>query len=102
MKRIKKGDNVIVITGKDKGKKGVVESVLPNNFKVIISGINILKKHKKSSQKEDGGIEESSFPIHISNVKLLTPGENMPTRIGFIFKKNKKYRFSKFDGNTIN
>jgi large subunit ribosomal protein L24 len=102
MRKIKKGDNVIVITGKDKGKKGIVESVLSNNFKVIISGINILKKHKKSSQKDEGGIQELSFPIHISNVKLLTPGENKPSRIGFTFKKNKKYRFSKFDGNTIN
>ncbi len=80
---IRKDDNVVVITGKEKGKKGRVLAVLPKKQRVIVEKINIIKRHMKPSQKySQGGIIEKEGPIHISNVMLVCPRCNTPTRIG--------------------
>jgi large subunit ribosomal protein L24 len=83
--RIKKGDTVIVLTGKNKGKSGRILSVLPSKERVIIEGLNIVKRHMKPSKKyTKGGIIEKESPIHISNVMLMCPKCNKPTRISNI------------------
>lgn len=91
---IKKGDTVIVLTGKNKGKQGRVLSVLPKKQRVIIEGLNIIKKHMKpNKQYTQGGIIEREAPIHISNVMLVCPKCNKPTRIAnAILDNDKKQR----------
>lgn len=99
--RIKKGDKVQLITGKDKGKQGTVLKVLPKQEKVVVEGLNIAKKHVKPSQTGTGGIEEFPAPIHVSNVKLVdSKGET--TRVGYRFEDGKKVRYSKKSNETIN
>lgn len=97
--RIKKGDNVIVITGKDKGKKGKVVKALPTVDRVVVEGVNIKKKHmkpKKSGQK--GQIIEMAAPLHVSNVQIVDPKEGKPSRIGMKIVGGKKVRISKRSG----
>jgi large subunit ribosomal protein L24 len=100
---IKKGDNVIVITGKDKGKTGKVERVLPKMGKIIISGLNLKKSHQKPKRKDEKGqIVEKSMPLDVSNVSILDSKSNKPTRIGMkINEKGKKERISKRSGVVI-
>ena len=80
--KIKTGDSVIVITGKDKGKTGNVTSVVKSNDRVIVEGVNIVKRHRKATQESPGKIEELEAPIHISNVMVVDPSTGEPTRIG--------------------
>lgn len=104
MKKVKviKGDKVLVIAGKDRGKTGVVERVFPNSEKVVVGGANILKKHlKKSPKNPQGGIIDITAPIHISNVMLLDPSSNKPTRIGYMVKGKEKMRLSRLSGEAI-
>ena len=99
---IKKGDNVIVITGKDKGKKGKVTKALPSMDKVVIDGVNIKKRHtkpKKSGQK--GQIIEIAAPLHVSNVQIVDPKDGKPTRVGVKIVGDKKVRVSKRTGVEI-
>ena len=100
--RIKAGDKVLVITGKDKGKEGTVLKSLPKLNKVVVEGINIAKKHRKASQGQTGGIEELPAPIHVSNVKLIDPESGKPTRVGYRFEDGKKVRYAKVSDKTIN
>lgn len=95
--RIKKGDTALVIAGKNKGKSGRVLSVLPTKERVIVEGLNIVKKHMKpSKQYTQGGIIEKESPIHISNVMLMCPKCNKPTRIGStVFDDGRKLRTCK-------
>ena len=94
--RIKKGDNVMVITGKDKGKTGEVLNVLPAQQKVVVRGVNIIKRHTKPSQTAPGGIVERENAIHLSNVALIDPTSNKATKIGFrTLEDGRKVRFSK-------
>lgn len=95
--RVKKGDTVIVLSGKDKKKKGRVLMVMPKKEKVVVEGVNILKKHQKPSRKyPQGGIIEKEFPIHISKVMLVCPKCDKPTRIGAkILENGKKVRVCK-------
>ena len=94
--RIKKGDNVMVITGKDKGKTGEVLNVLPAQQKVVVRGVNIIKRHTKPSQTAPGGIVERESAVHLSNVALIDPTSNKATKIGFrILEDGRKVRFSK-------
>ncbi|MCS7151989.1 MAG: 50S ribosomal protein L24 [Endomicrobia bacterium] len=96
MKKIKKKDVVIVISGKDKGKKGEVIKVLPDEDKIIVSRVNIVKKHTRPTQTDPGGIKEIEKPIHISKVKLICPKCNQPTRVGFKFLPDgNKVRYCK-------
>lgn len=99
---IKKGDKVVVITGKDKGKVGIVKIALPKKDQVVVEGVNIVKKHTKSSQDApQGGRIEFEAPIHVSNVMLQDPETKKPTRVGFEIKDGKKVRISKKSGKQI-
>ena len=93
--KLKKGDNVIVISGKDKGKSGEIIEVLKNLDKVKVRGINIVKKHRKPSQDNPGKIDEIELPIHISNISMMDPKDSKPTKIKYKFDKNKKMRIAK-------
>ncbi|MDY0029860.1 MAG: 50S ribosomal protein L24 [Pseudobdellovibrionaceae bacterium] len=100
--KIKKGDQVVVITGKDKGKTGEVTQVMPAENRVIVSGINIMTKHAKPTQFSAGGLQKIEAPIHVSNVALADPKSGKPTKVGM--KKlddGKKVRFAKKSGETI-
>ena len=95
--RIRKDDTAVIITGKNKGKKGRVLSVIPSEERVIIEGINIVKKHTKPNKKyTQGGIIEKEAPIHISNIMLVCPKCSKPTRIGnAVLDDGKKHRTCK-------
>ena len=98
--KIKKGDTVKVIAGKDNGKEGKVLSVDPKNGKVVVEGVNIIKKHTKPSMaNQNGGIVTMEAPIDASNVMYLHKGK--PTRVGFKIEKDKKVRFAKTTGDVI-
>ncbi|PJB69000.1 MAG: 50S ribosomal protein L24 [Alphaproteobacteria bacterium CG_4_9_14_3_um_filter_47_13] len=101
--KIKKGDTVIVLTGKDKGVKGEILQTMPQERRVLVQGVNIAKKHRKPTQANpNGGIESIEKTIHISNVALLDPKEDKPTRIGYkTLKDGKKVRVAKRSGETI-
>lgn len=99
--RIKTGDTVKLIAGKDKGKTGTVLKTLPKEDKVVVEGLNIAKKHVKPSQTKQGGIEEFPAPIHVSNVKLVDPKSGEATRVGYRFEDGKKVRYAKKSGETI-
>ncbi|MBD3948958.1 50S ribosomal protein L24 [Tuanshanicoccus lijuaniae] len=99
--RIKKGDKVQLIAGKDKGKQGTVIKTLPKQDRVVVEGLNIAKKHVKPSQNGTGGIEEFPAPIHVSNV-MLVDSKGEATRVGYRFEDGKKVRYSKKSNETIN
>ena len=100
--KIKKGDKVIVITGKDKGKTGEVTKVLVQENKVIVAGINMVKRHTKPSQESAGGIISKEMPIHISNVAYVDPKTNKPTRLGIKMDKDgHKVRVAKKSGEVV-
>lgn len=99
---VKKGDKVQVISGKDKGKQGVILQALPKKNRVIVEGINIVKKHAKPSQANpQGGIIDMEAPIHVSNVMPLDPKTNEPTRIGYKIEDGKKVRIAKKSGEVL-
>lgn len=100
--RIKTGDKVKVIAGKDKGKEGTVLKVLPKEDRVVVEGLNIAKKHQKPTQMKTGGINEFPAPIHVSNVQLVDPSTGEATRVGYRFEDGKKVRFAKKSNTTIN
>ena len=97
--RIKKGDTVIVLTGKDKGKTGKVMSVLPKDNKAIVSGINIVKKHKKPTMNSAGHILCVEQPIHLSNISNTENGK--AAKVGFKIEDGKKVRYFKKSGNKV-
>ena len=85
--KIRKGDRVQVLAGKDKGKQGVVSRVIPERNRVIVDGVNVAKRHQKPrTMNEPGGIIDKDMPIHISNLALLSPKDGRPTRVGYKFK----------------
>lgn len=100
---IKSGDTVFVTTGKEKGKTGKILRVIAKDNKAIVEKLNIVKKHTKPTQKSPtGGIVEKEAPIHISNLMLVDPSTNEPTRVGFRFLENgNKVRISKKSGEEI-
>ncbi|OLN23097.1 MULTISPECIES: 50S ribosomal protein L24 [Domibacillus] len=99
---VKKGDKVMVITGKDKGKTGVVLAAFPKKDRVLVEGVNIVKKHAKPSQlNPQGGILSQEAAIHVSNVMLLDPKTNEPTRVGYKEVDGKKVRVAKKSGETL-
>lgn len=99
---VKTGDKVKVIAGKDKGKEGVVVKTIAAKDRVIVEGVNIVKKHQKpNNQYPQGGIVELEAPIHVSNVQLLDPSTNEPTKIGYKVEDGKKVRFAKKSGTTL-
>ena len=100
--KIKKGDRVILIAGKDKGRTGVVEQVLPKDARVIVGGLNLVQRHTRPSQGDpQGGIKTKAASIHVSNVALVD-GNGKPTRVGFRVEGEKKVRVAKTTGEVIN
>ncbi|AKP45535.1 MULTISPECIES: 50S ribosomal protein L24 [Bacillus] len=99
---VKKGDKVMVISGKDKGKTGVILAAFPKKNRVIVEGVNIVKKHAKPSQlNPQGGIISQEAPIHVSNVMPLDPKTNEPTRVGYQIVDGKKIRIAKKSGQPL-
>ena len=100
--KLKKGDEVIVLTGKDKGKKGKIVKVISDIRKVVVTDINKYKKHQKPGNNEPGGIIEKDMPLHVSNVAYFDSKSNKGTRVGFDFNKDgKKIRINKKTGKEI-
>ncbi|PIR31562.1 MAG: 50S ribosomal protein L24 [Alphaproteobacteria bacterium CG11_big_fil_rev_8_21_14_0_20_44_7] len=99
--KIKKGDQVIVLAGKDKGKKGTVDKVLTAEGKAIVPGINQAKKHQKPSQTDAGGIKTIDKPIQLSNLAIADPKDGKPTRVGFKIENGKKIRIAKRSGEAL-
>ena len=100
--KIKKGDKVIVIAGKNKGVSGEVLKVFPEQNKATVRGVNIVKRHTKPTQSDPGGIKEKESPINISNIAYLEETKNKPTKIGYKFLEDgRKVRFSKISGEVI-
>ena len=100
--KLKKGDEVIVIAGKDKGKTGKITKMNPDIFKAIVSGVNKVKKHQKPDNNQAGGIIEKEMPIHISNLAFHDTVLKKGVRVGFKFdQKNKKIRINKNSGKII-
>jgi len=100
--KIKKGDRVKVITGRSKGKVGDVLRVLPAESRVVVSGVNMIKRHTKPGRTEQGGIIEREAAIHVSNVALLDPKSEKPTKVGFKFLEDgRKVRFARASGETL-
>ncbi|MGN1063556.1 MAG: 50S ribosomal protein L24 [Alphaproteobacteria bacterium] len=100
--KIKKGDQVIVITGRDKGKTGEVTKAMPKDNKVLVAGINLVKRHTKPSQENAGGIISKEKPIHVSNVALIDPKSGKATRVGIkVEKDGSKVRVAKKSGEVI-
>jgi large subunit ribosomal protein L24 len=100
--KIKKGDTVVVLTGRDKGKTGSVLRALPRESKVVVQGVNVAKRHQRQSPTAQGGIVEKELPIHVSNVSHIDPKDNKPTRVGFtIAKDGSRSRVAKRSGEII-
>jgi large subunit ribosomal protein L24 len=101
-KKIRKGDDVIVITGRDKGKKGEVLRVFPKEGRVLVQGVNMVKRHTRPSATQGGGIVEKEAPLHASNVALVDPDGGEATRVGFRFLEgDRKVRYAKRSGEMI-
>ena len=100
--KLKKGDKVVVTTGKDKGKTGEITTVLPKENKVIVAGINMVKRHTKPTQESAGGIVSKEMPIHVSNVAYIDPKDGKATRIGYkVEKGGRKVRVAKRSGEVV-
>jgi len=100
--KIKKGDKVVVLAGRDKGRSGEVLKALPTDARVIVQGVNMIKRHTRPSAASGGGIIEKEAPIHVSNVALLDPKDDKPTRIGFkTLEDGTKVRFARRSGEVI-
>ena len=103
MQKIKKGDKVVVLTGKDKGRSGEVLRMMPKDDKAVVRGINQVRRHQKQSQSQQGGIITKEAPIHVSNLALADPKDGKPTRVGFRTEKDgTKVRVAKRSGEVIN
>jgi large subunit ribosomal protein L24 len=100
--KIKKGDSVVVLTGKDKGRRGTVTKVMPEEQRVIVEGINLVQRHTRPSQADpQGGIKNKEASLHVSNV-AIADANGKPTRVGFRIEDGKKVRFAKSTGAVIN
>ncbi|EIM73292.1 50S ribosomal protein L24 [Nitratireductor rhodophyticola] len=102
MQKIKKGDNVVVLAGKDKGRTGEVVKVMPKEDKALVRGVNLVRRHQKQSAQAEGGIITKEAPIHLSNLALADPKDGKPTRVGFkVQEDGKKVRVAKRSGELI-
>lgn len=100
--KVKKGDKVVVTTGKDKGKTGEVLRVIPAESRILVQGVNMVKRHTRPTQFAAGGIIEKEAPLHISNVAHIDPKSNEPTRVGIrVLEDGRKVRFAKRSGEVI-
>ena len=101
MQKIRKGDSVVVLSGKDKGRKGEVLKVSPKDDKAVVRGINIVKRHQRQTQTQEAGIISKEAPIHLSNLAIVDPKDGKPTRVGFRIEGDKKVRVAKRSGALI-
>ena len=99
--KLKKGDEVIVLTGKDKGKTGKIVKIIPSAMKAIVSEINRVKKNQKPDNNQPGGIVDKEMPIHISNLSFYDVSLKKAVKIGYKFSGDKKIRFNKSSGKEI-
>jgi len=100
--KIKKGDKVVVLTGRDKGRSGDVLKVFPSENRAIVQGINMVKRHQRQTPNEEGGIINKEAPLHLSNLAIADPKDGKPTRVGFqTLKDGRKVRVAKRSGETI-
>ena len=101
--KIRKGDQVVILSGKDKGKTGEVVRAIPKQMKVVVSGVNVHARHRKASQTNpQGGIERMEAPLHVSNVAIADPKTGQPTRVRFEERDGKKVRVAAKSGELIN
>lgn len=101
MQKIRKGDKVVVLAGKDKGRSGEVLRVMPKDDKALVRGINQVRRHQRQTQSQEGGIITKEAPIHLSNL-AVADGSGKPTRVGFEVRDGKKVRVAKTTGEVIN
>ncbi|AWN48167.1 50S ribosomal protein L24 [Methylobacterium terrae] len=100
--KVKKGDKVVVLTGRDKGRTGEVIQVMPKEDRALVRGINLVKRHTRQTQTSEGGIITKEAAIHLSNLAVADPKDGKPTRVGFrILEDGRKVRFAKRSGDLI-
>ena len=100
--KIKKGDRVIVTTGRDKGKRGEVRQVMPENGRAIVAGVNLVRRHTRQTAQTEGGIISKESTIHLSNLAIVDPKTNKPTRVGFkVLDDGRKVRVARGSGDLI-
>jgi large subunit ribosomal protein L24 len=100
--KIRKGDKVVVLSGRDRGRTGEVIEVRPDEGRALVRGVNLVKRHQKQSAQQEGGIVSKEAPIHLSNVAYADPKDGKPTRIGFkVLTDGKKVRIAKRSGAEI-
>jgi len=103
MAKIRKGDRVVVLSGKDKGREGEVVRAMPKDGKVVVQGVNMISRHTKPTQADpEGGIKRREAPIHVSNVAIKDPKTGKPARVGFEVRDGKKVRVLKGSGEVLN
>ena len=101
MQKIRKGDKVVVLTGKDKGRTGEVVQVMPKEDRAVVKGINLVKRHQRQTQTQEAGIITKEASIHLSNIAIADPTDGKPTRVGFKVEGDKKVRVAKRSGVSI-
>ncbi len=99
--KIKKGDKVVVLAGRDKGRSGEVLQVVPNEERALVRGVNMIKRHQRQSMNQEGGIISKEAPIHLSNLALADPKDGKATRVGFKIHDGRKVRVAKRSGELI-
>ena len=101
MQKIRKGDKVVILTGKDKGRSGEVLQVMPKEDRAVVRGVNVVKRHQRQTASQEAGIITKEAPIHLSNIAIADPKDGKPTRVGFKIEGDKKVRVAKRSGATI-
>ncbi|QRM55196.1 50S ribosomal protein L24 [Sinorhizobium sp. BG8] len=101
MQKIRKGDKVVVLTGKDKGRTGEVVQVMPKEDRAVVRGVNLVKRHQRQTQTQEAGIITKEASIHLSNIAIADPKDGKPTRVGFKIEGDKKVRVAKRSGVSI-
>ncbi|WP_028035648.1 50S ribosomal protein L24 [Chelativorans sp. J32] len=102
MQKIRKGDKVVVLSGRDKGRTGEVLKMMPKDEKAVVRGVNLVRRHQKQTPQQEGGIITKEAPIHVSNLALADPKDGKPTRVGFkVQEDGKKVRVAKRSGELI-
>jgi large subunit ribosomal protein L24 len=102
MQKIRKGDKVVVLAGKDKGRTGEVLRVMPKDEKALVRGVNVVVRHQRQTQAQEGGLIRKEAPIQLSNIAVADPKDGKPTRVGFDLRDGKKVRVAKRSGELIN
>ena len=103
MQKIRKGDKVVVLAGKDKGRTSEVLRVMPKDDKAVVRGVNMIVRHQRQTQNQEGGLIRKEAPIHLSNIAVADPKDGKtPTRVGFEVRDGKKVRVAKRSGEVIN